>query len=91
MLGQFLVKPWRATAPSGSGRARRGSLAVVYLTRRKDLIMTEEAADVSMDLWVTLNVEEKKGHRKFGVKLGGVRTAVTADPANESSTRVCRE
>ena len=46
------------------------ALAVVYLTRREDLIVTDETADVGVDLWVTLNLEEKEGHRKFGVEPG---------------------
>src|SRR4051812_22100120 len=58
------------------------ALAVVYLTRRDDLIVTEETADIGIDLWVTLNLEDKDGHRKFGVELRGVRTAVTAAHAN---------
>jgi hypothetical protein len=58
------------------------ALAVVYLTRRDDLIVTEETADVGIDLWVTLNLADKDGHRKFGVELRGVRSAVTADHAN---------
>src|ERR1700722_13282157 len=59
------------------------ALAVVYLTRRGDLIVTEETGDVGVDLWVTLNLEDKDGHRKFGVELRGVWTAVTADHANK--------
>jgi hypothetical protein len=59
------------------------ALAVVYLTRRDDLIVTEETADVGVDLWVTLNLEEKEGHRKFGVETRGVWKAVTADHASE--------
>jgi hypothetical protein len=58
------------------------ALAVVYLTRRDDLIVSEETVDVGIDLWVTLNLEDKDGHRKFGVELRGVRSAVTADHAN---------
>lgn len=59
------------------------ALAVVYLTRREDLIVTEEGTDVGVDLWVTLNLEDKEGHRKFGVVLTGVWTAVTANHANK--------
>lgn len=58
------------------------ALAVVYLTRREDLIVTEETADVGVDLWVTLNPEDKPGQRKFGVELRGVRAAVAAEHAN---------
>ena len=60
------------------------ALAVVYLTRRADLIVTEETADVGVDVWVTLNLEKKERHRKFGVKLRGSWTAVTADHANKT-------
>jgi hypothetical protein len=57
------------------------ALAVVYLTRREDLIISEEPAEFGVDLWVTLNLEDKYGHRKFGVKLQGIWTAVTpGDP-----------
>ena len=59
------------------------ALAVVYLTRRDDLIVTEETADIGIDLWVTLNQGDKEGHRKFGVELRGVWAAVTADHANQ--------
>src|SRR5258708_1865778 len=58
------------------------ALAVVYLTRRDDLIVTEGTADVGIDLWVTLNLADKDGHRKCGVELRGVRSAVPADHAN---------
>ena len=60
------------------------SLAVVYLTRREDLIVTEEATDIGVDLWVTLNLEDKEGHRKFGVELRGGWTAMDDDHANKS-------
>jgi hypothetical protein len=62
---------------------RARALAVVYLTRREDLLVTEEATDVGVDLWVTLNLKDKEGHRKFCVELRGARTAVTADQANK--------
>jgi hypothetical protein len=60
------------------------ALAIVYLTRREDLIVTEEGADVGVDLWVTLNLVEQEGHRKFAVELRGGRTEVTADHANKT-------
>lgn len=62
---------------------RARALAVVYLTRRDDLIVTEETGDVGVDLWVTLNLEDNEGHRKFGVELRGSWAAVTADHANK--------
>jgi len=64
-------------------RERVRALAVVYLTRRDDLIITEEEAAFGVDLWVTLNLEDKEGHRKFGVELRGGRTAATAAHANK--------
>ncbi len=54
------------------------ALAVVYLTRRDDLIISDETAEFGVDLWVTLNPEDKHGHRKFGVKLRGIWSAVTS-------------
>jgi hypothetical protein len=56
---------------------RARALAVVYLTRRDDLIVTEEPGNVGFDLSVTLNAENKGGHRKFGVELGGDWAAMT--------------
>ncbi len=60
------------------------ALAIVYLTRREDLVVTEEATDVGVDLWVTLNLEDKEGHRKFAVELRGGWKAVTAEDANKT-------
>jgi hypothetical protein len=60
------------------------ALAVVYLTRRDDLIVTEEATDAGVDLWVTLKLENKEAHRKFGVELRGGWTAMTRDNANKT-------
>ena len=59
-------------------------MAIVYLTRREDLIVSEEVTDVGVDLWVTLNLEDKEGHRKFAVELRGGWSAVTAAHANKS-------
>ncbi len=59
------------------------ALAVVYLTRRNDLIVTDETAERGIDLWVTLNPDEKDGHRKFGVDLKGFSAAVTVDQADQ--------
>jgi hypothetical protein len=52
------------------------ALAVVYLTRREDLIVSEDTVDSGVDLRVTLNRDDKHGHRKFGVKLQGIWTAI---------------
>jgi hypothetical protein len=62
---------------------RARALALVYLTRREDLIVTEETTDVGVELWVTFNLEDKEGHRKFGVELRGGWAAVTPDSANK--------
>jgi hypothetical protein len=59
-------------------------LALVYLTRREDLIVTEETADVGVDLWVTLNRGNKGGHRKFGVQIKGARAAVAPGQINKT-------
>ena len=47
------------------------------------MIISEETADFGVDLWVTLNLEDKEGHRKFGVELRGGWKAVTAAHANK--------
>jgi hypothetical protein len=59
------------------------ALAVVYLTLHGNLIVTEEPRDIGVDLWGALDLENKDGHRKFGVELRGVWTAVSADHAYE--------
>ena len=59
-------------------------MAVVYLTRRQDLIVTDETGDFGVDLSVTLNLAKNEGHRKFGVELRGSLTAATADQANRT-------
>ena len=63
---------------------RSRALAVVYLTRREDLIVTEETAKVGVDLWVTLNREGQEGHRKFGVEVRGGWAAITPGQANRA-------
>ena len=63
---------------------RSRTLAVVYLTRREDLIVTEETAKVGVDLWVTLKREGQEGHRKFGVDVRGGWAAVTPGRANQA-------
>ena len=58
-------------------------LATVYLTRRTDLTIREETADVGIDLLVCLHPEAKEGLRQFGVEVKGVLSAVTAADANK--------
>jgi hypothetical protein len=60
------------------------ALAVVYLTRRDDLIINEDTADIGVELRVTLNSEDKHGHRRFGVKLQGIWTALTSGQPDKS-------
>ena len=60
------------------------ALAIVYLTRRDDLIVAEETSDNGVNLWVTLNPEHKEGHRKFAVALRGSWESVAADQANQA-------
>jgi hypothetical protein len=76
-------KKKRATRQQRFIAERVRALAIVYLTRRDDLIVTEETAELGVDLWVTLNLDEKEGHRKFGVVLRGVWAAGTADHADK--------
>jgi hypothetical protein len=59
------------------------SLAIVHLTRRPDLNVAEETADVGFDLRVTMLPGEKLGVRQFGVELKGVWRRVTAGHANK--------
>jgi len=61
---------------------RARALAVVSLTRRDDLIVTEETNDGDVDLWVTLRLDKKVGHREFGVVLQGALSAITAAQAD---------
>jgi len=62
---------------------RAAALATVYLTRRPDLTIRDETADVGIDLLVCLHPEEKEGLRQFGVQVKGALSAVTADHANK--------
>jgi len=62
---------------------RAAALATVYLTRRTDLDIRAETADVGIDLLVGLHPEGKEGLRQLGVQVKGVLSAVTADHANK--------
>lgn len=63
---------------------RSRALAVVYLTRRDDLVVTEESARVGVDLWATIQKKGQDGHRKFGVEVRGGWAAVTPGRANQA-------
>jgi Domain of unknown function (DUF4365) len=58
------------------------ALAIMYLTRRSDLVVREETTDVGIDLLVSVHPEEKEGLRQFGVELRGSWSAATAESAN---------
>jgi hypothetical protein len=66
-------------------------LALVYLTRREDLVITEEPAERELDLWVTLNTKGKERHRKFGVEVKGGWAAVTAGNVNKALQPTMRQ
>ena len=55
------------------------ALAVMYLTRRRDLLVETAAEDIGFDLVVRLVLPEKDGVRQFGVKLAGALTKQHAD------------
>jgi len=63
-------------------RERASALATVYLTRRPDLTIREEIADIGIDLLVSLHPEEKEGVRQFGVEFRGAVSAVAVHHAN---------
>jgi hypothetical protein len=64
-------------------RERARALATVYLTRRPDLTIREERADIGVDLLVCLHPDGKEGLRQLGVEFRGAVSAVTADHANK--------
>ncbi len=55
-------KKKRATRQQRFIAERVRALAIVYLTRRDDLVVTEETAELGIDLWVRLNLDEQEGH-----------------------------
>ena len=56
--------------------------AIICLTRRTDLIVRDEAADIGVDLLVSVHSEHTFGLRFFGVKLRSGWAAKTAESAN---------
>ena len=64
------------------GLERARALAIICLTRRTDLIVRDEAADIGVDLLVSVHSEHTFGLRFFGVKLRSGWAAKTAESAN---------
>ncbi len=62
---------------------RARALALMLLTRRKDLLIEEVKDDIGLDYLVRLQTEDKEGLRVFGVALRAVREAVTKDHADK--------
>jgi hypothetical protein len=62
---------------------RARALAVMYLTRRSDLVVEEVRADIGLDLIVRLVPADKEGLRQFGVELRGVWSSVTKEHADK--------
>src|SRR5437870_5327547 len=72
-------------------RKRVQALAVMYLTRRKDLIVEEASADTGLDLIARFVPEGKEGTRQFGVALRGVWSSGTQDQIGKLLGRSLRE
>jgi hypothetical protein len=64
---------------------RAEALALVYLTRRDDLVISTPPLDVGVDLWVDLKGKESSGRRAFGVIVKGTIDRVTTE---EQATKV---
>lgn len=64
---------------------RLESLAIMHLTRRRDLIVRRETreGDRVVDLMVEIVGSEGSGWKKFGVHLQGTKTPVTVEHANK--------
>jgi hypothetical protein len=65
---------------------RAEALAIVYLTRREDLIVSKKLEDLGLDLLVTISRDGSQSSRIFGIQL---KAAVsTPDQADEDSIRL---
>lgn len=64
--------------------AKRGYyLAIMYLTRRDDLVVEDANEGDNLDLLVRCHRAKKKGIREFGVKLHGSWESISKNEANE--------
>ncbi|HUG93982.1 MAG TPA: hypothetical protein VML55_24340, partial [Planctomycetaceae bacterium] len=53
------------------------ALAIMHLTRRRDLVIRDSSENLGFDLTVQIVRNEKPGLRQFGVELKGVRESLT--------------
>lgn len=67
------------------------ALAVMYLTRRRDLTVEEVREEIGLDLTVRFLPQDKEGIRQFGVELRGVWGSVTKEHADKVLGRSVRE
>ncbi len=62
---------------------RARALAMVLLTRRDDLVVTERKDETGLDYDVYVRTDARAGVRSFGVLVKATMTPVTADQANK--------
>jgi hypothetical protein len=63
---------------------RARALALMHLTRRDDLAVTEAGRDVGLDYLVSISREDKKPSvRQFGIVLRATRSPVTEEHLNK--------
>jgi hypothetical protein len=64
---------------------RARALALMHLTRRQDLVITESRRDGGLDFIVTIaKPEEEKSLRQFGVFLRGSKAAATEEQLDQA-------
>ncbi len=59
------------------------ALAIMYLTRRDDLLVEEDAPELSHDLIVRFRPKDKEGARQFGVVVRGAWESVSKEQAEK--------
>ncbi len=67
------------------------ALALMYLTRRSDLMIEEVRDDIGLDLIVRFTPADGEGVRQFGVGLRGALSGVTKGNADKVVGRAVRE
>ncbi|MHC5537939.1 hypothetical protein ACYOEI_06875 [Singulisphaera rosea] len=55
---------------------RLEALAIIHLTRRKDLVVTKSDLDIGVDLFVYINQSREPSRRVFGVMIEGTTDAI---------------